>query len=488
MPLPSTDARPVLLWYRQDLRTDDHAALHDAAGTGRPLVPLYVLDREAGGRWAIGAASRWWLHHSLASLRERLASLGATLILRAGPWAETVAAVAREVDAVAICAGRAIDPAGRAAETALDRALAAEGRALRLFRTTTLFDPDALRTRVGGVFQVYTAYMRAGRAAGVPMPVPAPKRLLPFERATASDNLDSWDLLPSNPDWAGGFRQIWQPGEDGAHNRLEGFLKTGLDAYHTDRNLPAKTNGTSALSPHLRHGETSPVRAWHAAADAAARHSLSDSGLETFQNELIWREFAAYLLWHRPTLPDQPLTPNFTKMPIRHAPDELRAWQRGQTGVPIVDAGMRQLWRIGWIHNRVRMIVASFLIKHLLIAWQDGEAWFWDTLVDADLASNSMSWQWVAGTGADAAPFFRIFNPVLQAAKFDPDGAYVRAYVPELGKLSAAHIHAPWLAPELELAAAGVRLGETYPRPIVDLAEGRARALAALRVVTGHDS
>jgi deoxyribodipyrimidine photo-lyase len=287
-------------------------------------------------------------------------------------------------------------------------------------------------------------------------------------------------LLPTKPDWAGGLRETWEPGETGALKRLDRFLAHALAEYDTARNIPGQ-DGTSGLSPHLHFGEISPGRIWHAAAGA----KKTGSGLETFLKELLWREFASYLLWHHPDMPEQPLRGEFAKFPWASDQKSLVAWQRGQTGIPIVDAGMRQLWQTGWMHNRIRMVCASFLIKHLLIPWQEGEAWFWDTLVDADLASNAISWQWVAGCGADAAPYFRIFNPVLQGLKFDPDGAYVRRYIPELGHLPDKFIHTPWEADADTLAVARITLGKTYPRPIIGLAEGRDRALSAYKKITG---
>ncbi len=322
---------------------------------------------------------------------------------------------------------------------------------------------------------------------------PAARRTRPGRRRAASaparrwrpTRSNSWGLLPTRPDWAGGLRATWSatgpgdaPGEAGAQRRLRRFADAVLDAYDASRNSPGM-DGTSMLSPRLHWGEVSPAQAWHAA-DAARPGSR---GTQVWTDELLWREFSAHLLWQHPTMPEAPLRGEFAAMAWRRDPAALRAWQRGRTGVPIVDAGMRQLWRTGWMHNRVRMIVASFLVKHLLQPWQDGAAWFWDTLVDADLASNSAQWQWVAGSGADAAPFFRVFNPVLQGRKFDPDGTYVRAYVPELGRLPAPLIHAPWEASAPKLAEAGISLGRTYPPPIVDLGAGRARALAAFRAL-----
>jgi deoxyribodipyrimidine photo-lyase len=465
--------KPALLWFRQDLRLHDHAALDAACRGGRAVVPVYVLDDAAAGAWASGGASRWWLHHSLDALSRSLAERGAVLVLRRGRAEEAIPSLAAEIGAADVFCGAAVEPWARAQEEVVHAALARAGTTLRRFRTATLFDPDRIRTKTGGVYGVYTPFSRTCLAIGPKPSLPAPERIASPRARPRSERLAGWALLPTKPDWAGGFRDTWTPGEAGALARLAAFARTHLSRYDERRNLPGEADGTSMLSPHLHWGELSAARAWHEAVHAA---DAGNGGLETFLRELLWREFSAYLLWHHPTLPEAPLRSEFARMPWRRDARALRAWQRGRTGIPIVDAGLRQLWHIGWMHNRVRMIVASFLIKHLLIPWQDGEAWFWDTLVDADLASNSASWQWVAGSGADAAPFFRVFNPVLQGRKFDPDGSYVRRWVPELAALDARHIHAPWEAPD------GVPAG--YPPPIVDLAEGRTRALAAYRTVT----
>jgi deoxyribodipyrimidine photo-lyase len=418
----------------------------------------------------MGGASRWWLHHSLAALQQSLASLGATLTLRRGNSVEIIRQIADETAAAQIFTGGTADPWARHLD---QQTAAALGKKLHRMRTTTLFHPDSIRTKSGGPYTVYTPFANACLALGGPKPpLPAPSRINPGA-PLRSDRLEDWELLPTKPDWAAGLRDTWTPGEPGATERAEAFLEHGLAGYAAARDHPAH-DGTSMLSPHLHFGEISAPQLWHMA------HRRPDTqGRKTFIRELLWREFCANLLWHNPALPDSPLKPEFAAMPWRDDKPALKAWQQGRTGVPIVDAGMRQLWQTGWMHNRVRMIVASFLIKHLMIPWQIGEAWFWDTLVDADLASNAGNWQWVAGCGADAAPYFRIFNPILQGLKFDTHGDYVRHFVPELARLDAKHIHAPWEAPPETLRAAGITLGKTYPEPIVDLAEGRARALAA---------
>ncbi len=468
-------SRDLLVWFRNDLRLGDNPALVSAARSGR-VLPVFVLDETAAGEWAPGGASRWWLHHSLAALAADLARAGAKLVLRRGDASRIIPALAEEIGAAAVHATIAHEPGWRSCDAQVAERLQKSGRQLALHRGATLTDLDAIQTRTGGIYGMYTPFARAVEEQGEPdQPLPAPASLRPVEARIASDQLQDWGLLPTHPDWAAGLREAWVPGEAAARKRLPIFLDKAAARYATGRNLPGQ-DGTSMLSPHLHFGEISPRTVWH-----AVRAHSAGPDQQTYLRDLIWREFSAYLLWHHPTLPEAPLRPAFARLAFRRDRAALRAWQRGRTGVPIVDAGMRQLWQLGWMHNRVRMIAASFLVKHLLISWREGEAWFWDTLVDADLASNSASWQWVAGTGIDAQPFFRVFNPVTQGEKFDADGAYVRRFVPELAGLPDRYLHAPWLAPPLELAAAGIRLGHTYPRPLIDLADGRTRALEVYR-------
>ena len=462
-----------VVWFRQDLRLADQPALLAAMAGGARVLPVYVLDDTIA--WPLGGASRWWLHGSLAALGAALGAAGAPLVLRRGPAAEIIPALAREVGAGVVHAGIAHEPGWRKADAAVLRALQADGRRLALHRTSTLIDLDRIRSKTGTVYGMYTPFARAVEETGEPEdPRPAPARI---ESAGAldPDALDDWGLLPTKPDWAAGLRATWSPGEAAAQTRLERFVGDAVARYGTGRNLPGE-DGTSMLSPHLHFGELSPRTVWH-----ASRREGEGRDHHTYRRELIWRDFSAYLLWHHPTLPELPLRPAFGRLAFRDDPAGLAAWRRGRTGVPIVDAGLRQLWQTGWMHNRVRMIAASFLVKHLLMSWQAGEAWFWDTLVDADLASNAASWQWIAGTGIDSQPFFRVFNPVTQGQKFDTDGGYVRRFVPELARLPARHVHAPWTAPASVLAEAGVVLGRDYPKPIVDLAEGRNRALEVYR-------
>lgn len=471
-----------VVWFRQDLRLTDHRALRAAIATGAPVLPVYILDDQTPGSWPIASASRWWLHHSLEELTRTLADAGAPLILRRGTFAAELVKLVKETKASAVFCSRSYEPWAVALEKELKPKLEAAGAELKRYPGSLLREPEHLRTKTGGPFKVYTPFWNALSGGEDPAkPQPAPTQITPPSAIPKSDTLASWKLLPTRPDWAGGMRESWQPGEAGATLRLEAFLNDTVSGYADSRNRPDKF-GTSRLSPHLHFGEISPNRVWHAVLHHARGSSLG-KGAEIYLKELVWREFSHHLLFHFSDLPDKPFRPEFAAYPWKYQKAKLTAWQRGCTGFPIVDAGMRELWHTGWMHNRVRMIVASFLIKHLLISWQQGEAWFWETLVDADLANNAASWQWVAGSGADAAPYFRIFNPMKQGATFDPDGRYVRRWVPELAGLPNADLHAPWQAAAATLAEAGVTLGKTYPHPIVQHEEARKAALAGYAAV-----
>ncbi|HEV7370840.1 deoxyribodipyrimidine photo-lyase [Arenibaculum sp.] len=474
--MADASSTPIIVWFRQDLRLADNPALAEAARTGRPVLPVYVLDDDTPGTWRMGGAARWWLHHSLAALGRDLAALGCALVLRRGDPRAVLPALIREAGADTVFWNRRYEPFAIARDEAVKASLKAVGFTVRSFNAALLHEPWTVTTRAGGPCRVHSAFWRACLAKGdPPPPLPAPRKLL--GAALPGDTLDAWRLLPDAPDWAGGLRAAWTPGEAGARQRLTDFLDGALEGYAARRDQPG-LEATSRLSPHLRFGEVGPRQVWHAVLTASGVRG-GRGGAAKFLAELGRREFSYHLLYHHRGLPAVPLRPEFADFPWREDPEALRAWQRGATGYPLVDAGMRELWSTGWMHNRVRMIAASFLVKHLLIPWQTGEAWFWDTLVDADLASNAANWQWIAGCGADAAPYFRIFNPVLQGMKFDPEGDYVRRWVPELRGLPARHVHRPWEAPEGELRAAGVVLGRTYPTPVVDHAAARGRALAA---------
>ncbi len=479
----SPSASSIIVWFRDDLRLADHPALHAAAQNGAPIICLYVLDEESSplkpphGR-PLGGASRWWLAQSLRSLQASLETCGQSLVLRRGSAARVIPTLAQEADASAVHWIES-DIAGPAAvERDVRAALSGIGVAAHSFPSDLLVRPANLRTKESHGLRVFTPFWKRVLSLGDPLrPLPAPKALKAGP-PVSGDDLASWNLEPTHPDWATGLRKTWTPGEAAAQARLQDFLDDKIMGYATLRDRPDR-DGTSHLSPHLRFGEISPRQVWHAANFAAARKPAIASDVGKFLSEVGWREFSRHLLFDHPRLAEQNLQPSFDAFPWRRDAKALRAWQRGQTGYPIVDAGMRELWHTGIMHNRVRMVVASFLVKHLLIDWRDGETWFWDTLVDADPASNPASWQWVAGSGADAAPYFRVFNPILQGEKFDPDGAYVAKWVPELAQLPAKLIHQPWEATPVELAAAEVTLGKTYPHPIVDHKAGRERALAA---------
>ncbi|WP_295559169.1 deoxyribodipyrimidine photo-lyase [uncultured Hyphomicrobium sp.] len=479
--------KPIIVWFRRDLRLADHAALSAAVATGQPVVPVFVLDDASPARWRAGAATRWWLHFSLEQLGRSLAERGGALVLRRGDARQVLVELAAECEAAGVYCTRGYEPWAGDLEIDLRDRLAASGVVLKRFAGALLHDPDRLKTQAGSPFKVFTPFWNALRRVEIARPLDVPPRIPLPAKKPKSERLQDWKLLPRRPDWAGGLRDAWTPGESAARERLVAFLDDGLADYATQRNRPDRA-GTSRLSPHLAFGEISVRQCWFAAKSAAGRVPHSDAGPETFLKELAWREFSAHLLHHWPTLPDDPFRKEFAAFPWRPDAKALKAWQRGMTGYPIVDAGMRELWATGWMHNRVRMIVASFLIKDLLQPWQDGEAWFWDTLVDADLANNAASWQWVAGSGADAAPYFRIFNPIKQGETFDPDGSYVRRWVPELAALPAAAIHAPWLARGDVLAAAGVEIGVSYPAPIVDHGEARQAALSAFASLKGSSA
>jgi deoxyribodipyrimidine photo-lyase len=469
---------PALLWFRQDLRLADNPAL--AAVAGRPLLPVFLLDDADAGRWATGAAARWWLHHSLAALGRDLAARGAPLLLARGRAEITIPALAAAIGASKVVAGRLAEPWARERDAHVAEALADAGRGFHLFTSSLLREPGEVRSGSGRPYAVYTSFARAVAAMGAPgTPLPAPARLCPPPSPPPGDRLEDWGLLPRAPDWAAEFPACWAPGEAGAQARLARFLAGPIRRYAEARDDPG-IEGSSCLSPHLRWGEVSPRQVWHATAAA-----VGEAAARPFLGEILWREFSHHLLWHRPEMPERPLRAEYAALPWQPDPALLRAWQRGRTGYPIVDAGMCQLWRHGWMHNRVRMIAASVLVKHLLQPWQDGAAWFWETLVDADLANNSASWQWVAGCGVDASPWFRIFNPVAQGERFDPGGRYVRRFLPELAGLPDRFIHHPWEAPVPVLHQAGLVLGRDYPRPVVEHAEGRRRALAAFAAMRG---
>ncbi|OSZ69241.1 deoxyribodipyrimidine photolyase [Sphingomonas sp. IBVSS1] len=451
---------PQLVWFRNDLRLADHAALCAAAAAG-PVVALFVLDDETPGAWRMGAAQRWWLHQSLADLGQRIAQRGGRLILRRGRAGPIVRALAAELGA---------DVHSIVHHEPWAAVQEAEAGDVRRHHGATLAPPANVRSGTGGRYRIFTPWWKK-LLEQMPPPRPLPEPALRWADVAAlpSDDLAQWRLRPTKPDWSTGFGD-WQPGEAGALARLNAFARVAA-RYDDTRNLPS-VEGTSRLSPHLALGEVSPATAWHAIADAVGENTA-----EPWLRELGWRDFSANIIDQFPDHGDAPNRDAFNRFPFIDDPAGLKAWQHGQTGYPIVDAGMRQLWASGWMHNRVRMITASFLVKHQLIDWRHGERWFWDTLLDADYGNNAQGWQWVMGSGVDSSPFNRIFAPVGQSEKFDA-AAYIRRWVPELAKLPDGLIHAPWEA-GVALIRAGVKLGRDYPAPIVDHNQARARALAA---------
>lgn len=459
-----------IVWFRQDLRLADNPALAHAASKGA-VVPVYILDESAEAR-AIGGASRWWLHHSLEALAK---SLGGLVILRGNPR-DLLPELARETQAQGVYWNRCYESYAIARDTQIKGRLTRDGIDVASFNGGLLFEPWTVQTKDGGPYKVYSPFWRACLQLPLEAPQPAPR--VEFAKTDGLGvALEDLGLLPVKPNWAKDFAREWTPGEDGARNRLDAFLDDGIDGYAELRNRPDLPH-TSRLSPHLHFGEISPRQIWAAATARAEADKAARKDTEKFLAELGWREYSYHLLYHFPELPERNWRRAFDAYPWTTDTKHLAAWQRGKTGYPIVDAGMRELWATGYMHNRVRMIVASFLIMHLRIDWRRGEAWFWDTLVDADLANNAASWQWVACSGADAAPYFRIFNPMQQGRKFDPDGAYVRRWCPELARLPDAHLHAPFEASQDALREAGVALGVDYPKPIVDHTEARKAALA----------
>ena len=473
----------TVLWFRQDLRTSDHEALVAACARG-PVTPVFVWHPEGEGRWPLGGALRWWLDRSLRALADDLARRGSRLVVRVGDPATELAEVARSVGAGTVACSRRYEPAAMVDEERVQSAIEAAGLRFERRGSNLLFDPFEVRSQTGTAYKVFSPFWRACMARPAPEPpLPAPARIPAPEAWPAGVTVDALALRPRIA-WDGGLAEAWTPGESGARARLDAFVAGPVRTYGDMRDIPS-VEGTSALSPHLHFGEVSPRQAWHASlgASAGAGPAVAKQ-VEKFRSELGWREFGAHVLANFPRTAEDPLRPEFRRFPWRSDDRMLRAWQRGRTGYPFVDAGMRQLWRTGWMHNRVRMVVASFLVKHLLMDWMHGARWFWDTLVDADLANNTLGWQWAGGCGADAAPYFRIFNPVTQGEKFDPDGTYIRRWVPELARVPTECLHTPWEASPLALASAGVTLGEDYPRPIVDHVRAREDALAALGAIS----
>ncbi|QQS54279.1 MAG: deoxyribodipyrimidine photo-lyase [Candidatus Competibacteraceae bacterium] len=474
----------ALVWFRRDLRLSDHPALRRAAAEHGHIIPVYIHAPREDAPWEPGAASRWWLHHSLAALDQALRRQGSRLIVRRGDSLAALRELLRETGAKAVYWNRLYEPASIARDRAIKTALREDGVLAESSQAALLLEPWTLLKPDGQPYQVFTPFWKACLQR-LPPPAPLPVPALPGpEQWPDSLSLEALELLPRTR-WDEGLAAAWRPGEAGAQTQLERFCESGLAGYQQGRDWPGR-DGVSRLSPHLHFGEIGPRRIWAEVAGATDGDPLGDRGAESYLREIGWREFAHYVLYHWPQTPEQPLRERFAAYPWREEyADLLRAWQQGRTGYPMVDAGMRQLWRTGWLHNRARMLVASFLVKNCRIPWREGARWFWDTLVDADLASNTLGWQWTAGCGTDAAPYFRIFNPIRQGKQFDPDGAYVRRWVPELAKLPAPTLHQPRALSPLEQQATGFRPGMPYPSPVVDFAASRAEALAGYQRIKG---
>jgi len=472
---------PIIMWFRADLRLRDNPALAAAVATGKTVIPLYILDDEAAGIWKRGAASRWWLHNSLNALDTSLQKSGFhPLVYLQGAAAKELQAAIQATQADSIFWNRCYEPWAMRRDKAIKSDLKAQGLDAQSFQAGLLFEPWDTVNKSGLPYKVYTPFSKTcfERADHLRPPIDVAKPLKKYTQKPLlqGDALQALQLLP-DIQWYKTMELQWEPGEAGAQKQFNVFLHQGLATYKDTRDFPAKDKGISHLSPHLHFGEISPHQIWH---DVRAEISKSrqDKNFLThaqgWLRQLIWREFSYHLLYHAPDFPEQPWNKRFLNFNWQKDDAALERWKRGETGYPIVDAGMRELWQTGWMHNRVRMIVGSFLVKNLLLHWRDGEDWFWDTLVDADLGNNAAGWQWIAGCGADAAPYFRVFNPVLQSKKFDPNGDYIRRYVPELSDMPGEFIHTPWDAPPM------IRnLAKNYPAPMVDLSTSRDRALKA---------
>lgn len=473
----------ALVWFRRDLRLADNPALTQALKTHDHVVPVYLHAPQEEATWQPGEASLLWLHHSLASLAHALEQRGNTLVIRGvsshNSSLATLVELLDETGAEAIYWNRLYEPAVIERDKQIKGTLRENGFIAESCKAALLFEPWEVETGAGGPYRVFTPFWKSIKHRPIPTPLPTPETIA-SGKLVRSEPLDSLELLPTL-DWKSGIERHWDIGESSAVALLEEFLGNPLKRYTDDRNHPA-VGGTSKLSPHLHFGEISPRQIWHAtkAYEARSQAQGGNADGDKFLSEIAWREFAHHLLFHYPETTKEPMNKKFKGFPWRSDyKEDLIAWQQGQTGIPIVDAGMRELWATGIMHNRVRMVVASLLTKNLMIHWHEGADWFWDTLVDADLASNSLGWQWVAGSGADASPYFRIFNPVLQGEKFDAQGDYVKHWVPELKALPKKYIHKPWEANRAQLAEAGIELGKDYPLPICDLKGSRLRALDA---------
>lgn len=462
----------TLMWFRNDLRLRDNPALREACQSAS-VIAIYIYDDTHAQQHEMGAASKWWLHHSLTSLNE---SLDNKLHILKGDPVEIIGELVNQFNASDVVWNRCYEPWQIKRDKQIKAELINRDVKVKSFNGSLLWEPWEIMNQSGSPYKVFTPYYRKGclKASPPRSVVDAPRHCNYEYDETHDQGLDTLQLLP-DINWHSSFSDHWQPGEEGAAQRLSQFLSEPIQSYKEARDVPSK-KGTSLLSPHFHFGEISAHQVWYATLNKF-NGQIDSADVDSFMSELGWREFSYYLLYHFPDLPEKNYNPKFNSFLWRGKSADLTAWQRGQTGVPLVDAGMRELWQTGYMHNRVRMIVGSYLVKNLRTHWHHGEAWFWDCLLDADLAANSASWQWVAGSGADASPFFRIFNPVTQGERFDPSGQYVRQYCPELAKLPDKYIHKPWEASAEILKQAGITLGQDYPEPLVDLKVSRQEAL-----------
>ncbi len=471
--------KKTIVWFRRDLRIKDNESLIKAAELG-DIIALYIYDEQD-----IGGAQKWWLYHSLQSLRKDLSKYNIPLILRKGDTFDVIKDIAKQVQAGQVFWNRRYEPNSMKIDSEVKKKLKQNNIHAESFNSSLLFEPWTIQNNSGEFYKVFSAFWRGCmRSNQEPR---TPSLTTPFNNADnykqiESDDLNSWQLLPQAPDWSSKFSEFGVPGEDNAHKTMDKFIECGLQGYAKNRDIPSCKYGTSKMSAYLHFGEISPHQLWHKVMSMPSHEGMKKD-VERYLAELGWREFSYHLLYNNNDLNQKEFNNKFKNFPWANNKEHLKKWQKGQTGYPIVDAGMRELWATGWMHNRVRMIVASFLTKHLLIHWKHGLEWFEDTLLDADMANNSASWQWVAGCGADAAPYFRIFNPIIQGKKFDPEGEYVRKWVPEIAKIPNKFIHAPWEADNNSLIENNIFLGKTYPKPIVDHAEARNKAMSAYQEI-----
>lgn len=466
----------AILWFRQDLRLLDNKAFYHACEQHKEILPIFIWDENTPQKWQMGSAQKWWLYHSLVSLQKDLKEHGLDLYLRKGKANEILKKITFEHNIQCLYSNFSYEPYQKNQDEGLKNELLENQIEVSCYNSSLLCEPWQIQTKSGSPYSVFSQFWKAFEMQEIEIKVyPKPKKF-PKLIQIKNEDLTTWNLLPTSPNWAKGFEKYWKIGEKAAQEKLKNFTQTHLENYAQKRDFPA-INGTSKLSSHLHFGEISPHLIWENCKKTFKGNQKNSKGLETYLREIGWREFCYYLIYHNPDFPEKNFHKKFDKLKWEKDPKKLKAWQKGLTGYPIIDAAMRELWQTGWMHNRLRMVVGSFLTKHLQIHWMEGAKWFWDTLLDADLSNNSAGWQWVAGSGADAQPYFRIFNPIIQSKKFDPQGNFIRKWIPELAKLSNDEIHTPWEISKENLEKADIKLGKTYPFPIVDHKKAREKAL-----------